>query len=244
MFHVEQVKKLLRELRFTEHETLTYCGVLQLGDCSILEIAQFTGLKRPTVYNTIKVLINRGLVTQHTGIKKRYSITSIDAIKDLIQKQQQSYFNTLPALLAMRNVPRGTKPCIRYYDGVTQIATLYRTLFPLLNNGETLYTAASMRDLQRVIPNVINEFDVLAIKNQWHIQELLPPNKAGLEYTKANKNYKQKHLPSGVDLFDNDFMFIRDLFVIVSTGQTPYAIAIEDKSLTASFISLFKVLWT
>jgi sugar-specific transcriptional regulator TrmB len=244
MFHVEQVKKLLQELSFTEHEILTYCGVLQLGECSILEIAKFTGLKRPTIYNTIRVLINRGLVAQLVGHKKRYSITSIDAIKDLIQKQQQSYFNTLPSLLAMRNVPRGTKPTIRYYDGVTQIATLYRTLFPLLNKGETLYTAASMRDLQRVIPNVINEFDVLAIKNQWHIRELLPSNKTGLEYTQANKNYKQKYLPAGIDLFDNDIMFIGDLFVVVSTGQAPYAIAIEDKSLTASFISLFNVLWT
>ena len=155
MFHVEQIKSLLTQLGFSEHETLTYCGVLQLGNCSILELSQFTALKRPTLYNTIKTLINRGLVVQVVGNKKRYSISSIEAIKELIQRQQQSYFDVLPSLMALQNVPRGTKPVIRYYDGITQITTLYRTLFPLLNRGDVLYTAASMRDLQRVIPGII-----------------------------------------------------------------------------------------
>lgn len=242
MFHVEQIKSLLAQLGFSEHETLTYCGVLQLSDCSILELAQFTGLKRPTLYNTIKTLINRGLVVQVVGHKKRYSISSVDAIKDLIHRQQQTYFDVLPSLLALQNVPRGTKPVVRYYDGITQITTLYRTLFPLLNRGDVLYTAASMRDLQRVIPQVISEFDVLAVKNQWHIQELLPANKAGLAYTQANPNYKQRFLPTGTDLFDNDFMVIADTVVIVSTGQTPYALSIQDKSVAASLVSLFKLL--
>lgn len=243
MFHVEQIKLLLAQLGFSENETLTYCGVLQLSNCSILELAQFTGLKRPTLYNTIKTLVNRGLVVQVVGVKKRYGVSSVDAIKDLIQRQQQRFFDVLPSLQAFQNVPHGTKPIIRYYDGATQISSVYRSLFPLLNKGETLFTAASMRDLQRVIPKAVSDFDVLAIKNQWHIRELLPPNKAGLDYTQANPNYKKKILPVGTDLFDIDLMLIANTVFIVSTGKFPYALSIQDKSLAGSLLSLFKLFW-
>ena len=240
---MDEIKKLLAQLGFSEHESITYCGVLQLGQCSILELAQFTDLKRPTLYNTIKTLINRGLVVQMVGKKKRYSISSVDAIKELIQRQQQTYFDVLPSLLALQNVPRGTKPTIRYYDGISQIGNLYRSLFKYLDKGETLYTAASMRDLQRVIPKIIAEFDALAVKRQWKIQELLPSNKAGLEYSLANRNYKRKLLPAGTDLYDNDFMVIGDTVIVVSTSQTPYALVIQDKGMAASLLTLFNMLW-
>ncbi len=243
MFHVEQIKSLLAQLGFSEHESLTYTGILQLGSSSILEISQFTGLKRPTLYNTVKTLINKGLVTQVADHKKHYSITSIDAIKLLIHKQQQNYFEALPSLQALQNVPRGTKPTIRYYEGVTQISSLYRTLFPHLNNNETLYIAASMRDLQRVIPKVIAEFDLFAVKNQWKIMELLPSNRVSLEHAQANRNYQKKLLPTGTDLYDQDFMVIGDLTIIVSSGSNPYAISIQDQAVSASLLSLFKLLW-
>lgn len=243
MFHVEQIKQLLKQLGFSEHEIETYCGILQLGEATILEIAKFTALKRPTLYNTVKVLVTKGLITQVVTNKKAYSITSIEAIKDLIQRQQQAYFNTLPSLLTYQHVPRGTKPTIRYYDGIEQISSLYRTLFPTLNSGAVMYTAASMRDLLRVMPKVIAEFDTLAARNQWKIQELLPLNKTSLEYSQANKNYQQKFLPSGTDLYDQDFMVVGDLVVIVSAGQTPFAISIQDKSVAASFTSIFQALW-
>lgn len=240
---MDEIKTLLGQLGFSKHESVTYCGVLQLGHCSILELAQFTGLKRPTLYNTIKTLVARGLVVQVVGKKKRYSISSVDAIKELIQRQQQSYFDVLPSLLALHNVPRGTKPSIRYYDGISQISNLYSSLFKDLDRGETLYSAASMRDLQRVIPKTIAELDAQAVKKQWKIHELLPSNKAGLEYSLANRNYKRKLLPAGTDLRDNDFMLIGDMVIMVSTSQAPYALVIQDKGMSAALLTLFSLLW-
>lgn len=240
---MDEIKELLAQLGFSVHESLTYCGVLQLGQCSILELAQFTSLKRPTLYNTTKTLIKRGLIVQIIGKRKRYSISSVDAIKELIQRQQQRYFDVLPSLLALHNVPRGTKPTIRYYDGISQIGNLYRSLFKALDRGEILHTAASMLDLQRVIPKVIVEYDVLAVKRQWKIRELLPINKASLEHSLANRNYRRKLLPAGTDLHDNNFMIVGDTIISFSTGETPYALVIQDKKMAASLLTLFSLVW-
>jgi hypothetical protein len=93
------------------------------------------------------------------------------------------------------------------------------------------------------MPKVIAEFDTLSVKNQWHIRELLPHNRAGLEYMQTNRNYQKKLLPAGTDLYDNDFIAVGSAVLIVSAGESPYALFVDDKPLAASIKAIFNILW-
>lgn len=240
---MDEIKSFLSQLGLQKNEIETYCTLLQLGEASILEIALCSGQKRPTVYNMIRKLSTRGLVFQVSEGKKRYCVGSVESLRDLISRQQKKYFEVLPSLMAFQNVPRGTKPVIRYYEGTMQMTEAYAALVLQLNKGNTLYAATSMQDLLRVLPKIIGEFEALAVKKQWHICELLPANKIGLDYLQNDRNYAKKTLPPGTDLYGNNFMIIGELVFFVSIGDTPYALSIENKTLSASLLSLFTVLW-
>ena len=64
----------LRKLGLTEKEVRVYLAGLELGPSSVLNIAQKAGLARPTTYEIIKSLENKGLFAETKQKKKRYFV--------------------------------------------------------------------------------------------------------------------------------------------------------------------------
>ena len=62
-------KKLIK-LGFTQKQALVYLACLQLGVATVLQIAQFAGLKRPIVYLILDDLEEKGLVSKVKEAKK------------------------------------------------------------------------------------------------------------------------------------------------------------------------------
>ena len=80
----------LRKLGLTEKEVRVYLAGLELGPSSVLNIAQKAGLARPTTYEIIKSLENKGLFAETKQKKKRYFVAqSPERILGLLRVQKK-----------------------------------------------------------------------------------------------------------------------------------------------------------
>jgi sugar-specific transcriptional regulator TrmB len=69
---METVKKLLSESGLSKKEIAIYLSVLELGQATILQIADKSKIKRPTIYDLVPMLINKGFVTEIQKGKKTF----------------------------------------------------------------------------------------------------------------------------------------------------------------------------
>lgn len=80
----------LRKLGLSEKEAKTYLAGLELGPDSAQNIAQKAGLSRPTAYEIIKKLENKGLFKETKEKKKRYfTAQSPETILGILKTQRK-----------------------------------------------------------------------------------------------------------------------------------------------------------
>ena len=71
MIEVTPIELELRKLGLTEKEVRVYLASLELGPSSVKKIAEIAKIPRPTTYQIIKTLENKGLFIEAKQKKKR-----------------------------------------------------------------------------------------------------------------------------------------------------------------------------
>jgi len=80
----------LRKLGITEKEAKIYLAGLELGPSSVQKIAQLTKITRPTTYETIRKLEQKGLFSEAKQKTKRYfTAQSPERILGILRTQKR-----------------------------------------------------------------------------------------------------------------------------------------------------------
>ncbi|MFC1598143.1 TrmB family transcriptional regulator [Patescibacteria group bacterium] len=246
-----EITRALQEIGLSEKEADIYTTLLQLGEGSILDIAKNSTLKRPTIYSGIEALEGKGLVTRvPVGKRIKFRPEEPTALETLLRQKERKLETLLPQLAAITNVPRGTKPEIRFYEGKESVAALYRSLFAQLDEKDTINFITSMRDLFVSFPEILGLLDELAIKHQWKIREIIPQSAAAERYlsetersAQKNPRHKVRLLPKGMDLFDVDIAVTKKAILFISLQKDIFGITIQSPHFIQSFQSIHKALW-
>src|SRR5271170_3398541 len=82
--------KIFEELGFSANEEKVYLHLLKNGSASIRQVAGDTGINRGTVYESLKGLSDRGLVS-HSQKKQRQQFIAEDPsiLKDIFKEENQ-----------------------------------------------------------------------------------------------------------------------------------------------------------
>jgi sugar-specific transcriptional regulator TrmB len=121
---IDELKKSLLELGFSDKEGEVYISMLELGPASVQDIAKKAGVNRSTTYVMIESLKRRGLLsTFERGKKIYFSAESPEKLKLVMQdeiadvKAKQARMEAaLPRLQAIFNA-HADKPHVRYLEG-------------------------------------------------------------------------------------------------------------------------------
>ena len=121
-----EIQSVLEQFGLKEREIKVYLACLELGSTTVLQIAKKTGLKRPTVYDILEVLKNKGLVGQSIKGKKRLIYAEEpEKLSKLLEEKEQQLQGIMPMLRSLYNVS-GDKPKIRYFEGKEDLKNIYR----------------------------------------------------------------------------------------------------------------------
>ena len=121
---METEKKLLIDYGLRETEAEIYIICLRLGDSTVYKIAEKVGLPKSTVYDTLKSLNKKGLVTHaiKSGVKYFQGL-SPEKLVDILEEKKTRIIEAIPKL---KEIQEKTieKPQVNVYYGKEGLKTI------------------------------------------------------------------------------------------------------------------------
>lgn len=235
----------MQEIGLNEKEAKVYLAALELGQSVVQDIARKAGVNRATTYFVIEGLMKMGLISSfHKGKKQYFVAADPDKLSEIMSQQKmdiEKKENNLKKLLPQLNtiVSRHEGPVVKYYEGKDGIKTMIEEL--VRKSKGDVYMAYSV--------DAVNKIFSEKERNDARTKRI----KKGLK-TKAIYTYKDgfmKNTADGerrkisIDKFPLtcDIAIYDDYVRIASLGRRLVGIVIEDKDITNSLRSVFKLAW-
>lgn len=150
------MQEVLKKLNFGDREARVYLTLLTEGPCSLRRVALLTKLNRGTAYNTLKLLIERGVVSFYHRDKRQHFIAENPSVllrdaehrQHELQVTMQELKDTLPELQVLYN-DATDKPKVRYFEGINGVRTILDDILTVLRDAPhkhySVYSAADLR---------------------------------------------------------------------------------------------------
>ena len=237
-------EKQLESLGLTGKEAKLYLSALKLGTFSVAEIADKSGVKRPTCYLILNQLMKRGLVSLVPKFRKLvYSIEP----PDILLKQVEDGFliarSLIPKLHTLYKAEK-EKTMIRFYYGQRGIQNIY---WDIMKSGvkENFYIG-SIKELVEMagedfmdewikerIKRGIKTFSIRMKKSEV-IKKLYQETKGALR--------EIRYAPEDIYIPDTILIYANRV-AIISTKKANFGFVIESEEFFKTMKGLFDVLW-
>jgi HTH-type transcriptional regulator, sugar sensing transcriptional regulator len=141
------MEKYLQDLGLSDKEASVYLALLQFENASVLDLANQTKIKRPTVYVILESLAKKGLVSEtNIGKKTHYYAepperleTFVESRKLALEESERKLKDIIPQIKSIAR-QSGEKPIVKYFDGKEGvISSTSEMLAGEIDNGEPIY---------------------------------------------------------------------------------------------------------
>jgi sugar-specific transcriptional regulator TrmB len=149
--------KIFEQLGFSENEEKVYIHLLKNGSGSIRQIAGDTGINRGTVYEALKELADRGLVSHSQKKQKQQFVPEDPAMLKIFFRDERQKLaglrkelvKSLPALEELY-AAKHEDPIIKIHDGHTGtrlvLEDVLKTMMKEADKQYRVYSAANIRE--------------------------------------------------------------------------------------------------
>jgi len=232
-----EIKLALKRFGLTENEAEVYLLLLKLGNAQASEVAQKTNIHRINVYDILKRLQERGLVSFVVmGKRKQYEAINPKRILEIEEERKKEIESIIPDLLKQREL--GKEP---------QEVTVFKNKQGIKN---------ITRELTK-----LKEFDFFAsgygfsqyfgqeYSDTWHAQ--LKVNKVKIRCLISGKFKRDLNIPEVLNyrylpsefIFPSTTLIYKDKVLIIMWSANPIAILIRGKEIHDSYQNFFNILW-
>jgi len=239
-------EKILVQNGFTPKEAKVYMSILEYGQATMSMIARKTKLERPTVYDIVSRLENKGYAnTIKTKGIKQVTVTPPNIIIESIKNSLNQAEQILPDLMEMA-YKSPIKPRIKFYEGkkgLKQVLTEYSLAYDetyVFSDYSTYPRDVLAFIYKKIIPERIrrNSFTkMLVINNPKHI-----------DVKKNEKKYFQEHrlinFPTGTGLENLEVLLWENKIGFLSFGNNEmFGMIIESKSISQMLKNVHCLIW-
>lgn len=226
----------LVSLGLTSMEAQTYIALLELGNAKAGAISKKTGVNRTTTYDALERLVQKGLVAYSSeGEHRVYSAVPPSRLVEWLDEKKALANSILPELESLVSSEVGT--VVKIYRGKKGINSL---LSQLLHCKEYVSFGASGQ-FWEVMQHDYYAFQRKKKKLGVKSRVLLSEHTRRSEQIAAVSG-SVKFLPRALFSPATTWVF-GDNVAIVTWGNPPLAVVINDKNVSKSYNSYFEALW-
>lgn len=241
------MEDVLKKLNFTDKEAALYLALLAHGPKSLRALAEVTSLNRGTVYNTLKSLRSRGVVSLYHQNKRQHFIAEQpDVLLRDAEHQEQQMTATitqlkelLPELKSLYN-DASLKPKVRYYEGTHGVRTILDDLLGTMKRQKLKqYVVYSAADLRKFLFDCYPEFTDKRIKAGITV-EVISTSPGG-----RLMGLDQRKWVDGQDLLNHTYILVyadRTAY-LTQHRENVVGVLIESGTIADTHRFLFKSLW-
>jgi len=225
----------LKQAGLTENESKVYRSLIDLGPSLAGQIARKTGLHRRTIYDTIEMLIQKGLVGYiKENNRKLFSAANPDRLLEIIHEKQNILSPIIESLQQKYNSTK-EKEETNFYKGKEGLKTVFEDQ---LSSKEILILGASPL-----------AYETLEFYFKWY-DKARKQKKINARIIASSKNIKKSNIPLaeikylpekyaspvGVNIYN-------DKTAIILWAKEPIAIVIKNKEITEGYKNYFELMW-
>ena len=236
-------KEVLRNIGLTDSEIEVYIDLLEHGDSLASEVANRIKISRTYIYDSIKNLIIKGLITYVIKNNRKY-FKSLEAEKILeylddrkaeLEKQKQDAKKLIFELKGFQK-PIEEKPIVEVFEGKEGLKTI---LNDIVKTGKNAIGWGHTTKVKKYLPN-------------WFLEKYLKErDKKGIKvkqlYTKGEKVLmsKRTEFKELSKEFSSPVTFgcYGDKIIIFFWSEIPVVIRVINKEIANSFKNHFEFLW-
>lgn len=231
----------LTQFELNKNQAETYLALLELGQAGVISLAKKTNIKRTTLYDILVELEKKQLVAKtQKNTKKLFIALEPENLEKILADKKTKLEKLMPALKALVNTT-GTKPVIRYYEGIEGIKEVYRDT--LNYDGELLaFVAENIFD--KLGKDFADEYKAKRKKANIAVRILLPETEAlKKELTSAKEDLRIYRF---VDKEKFPFTMELNLYgnkLALMSFKEELGIIIESNEIAKNLALLFELAW-
>ncbi len=236
------LETVLQEIGLTAKEAAVYLAALELGQASVLRIAQKAGVKRPTAYVTLNALQEKGLIEViPKGTTTLYQAVNPEKVLAGFEERARAFKEVLPEFRSLANAMPG-KPRVRFYEGKKAILGLYEK--EIFSGGEII-GAVSIKDVRSMLSQD-EQMGLLRLMkaNGGHVRDLIEDSSEAREYLEEKNRLglgETKFLPKDME-FKVDLLIYGNTVAMISP-KNRIAVLIEDRAIADAQRQFLEFLW-
>lgn len=233
---------LLQRLGLDERQSTLYLALLKHGQSTVSGIARRTGLHRPAIYQTIRVMLTNGLVEQTVrGKRRQYSAARPEHLRSILERTKQELQRAIQEWQELAKTAEA-RPALRYLEGKGGIRAVFVDLLHKSRRGDVFYRYSSPKDLaraERYLPQNYRE-----VRDRKQLQRFVIASDVVAGGKRQRLDRMMKVIPQAAGLFAYDVTQIiyRDTVALIDYA-TETAIIIESPIIASFQIKLFTLLF-
>jgi sugar-specific transcriptional regulator TrmB len=251
IYYMKQIHDFLIDLGLSDAESKIYYKLLEMGQCSVTELAHSLNMNRVTAHFNIKSLIDKGLITHlKQGRSRELHAQPPDALQYLIEKRESDAKNLREAFSMMLPLMNKAKPSkeiangkfdVRFFQGENGVRAIYREV---LKSNE-LRSYVNISSISQMFPENPSLFpDAVSSKHltMWEIIEDSPKSREYLKTINPQK-YFYKFFPPEWNISLFDYMIFDGKIAMIAGKQEISGILIDNAELYDNAKILFELMW-
>lgn len=241
-------QQILTLFGLSEKEAQVYLTSLELGTASVYELANKSGLKRPTTYVVINELMQKGLVSLYKLKNKTYyTPLPVKKLLQRFQKQMNQLQSALPQLEKLETNSK-SRPFVQFYEGKDGIAELYSELNPNVYKPKELLFFGNVGAIAESLPNRLEYWYKIIKDKRVRVRDLVSNTKENLNYINTIKAYELPHyetriIPNKQQLGPIDIAVSNESVYIMSLIRDVFGIKIKHPLISETFKVWFNMAW-
>lgn len=240
--------ELIRTLElagFDKNQAKVYLSCLEIGPSSIWDIAQKSGIKRPTCYVILDELAARGFASKtNDGRRTIYTVSSPKELIRSFERRQEQFSRSIGQLEALSS-KSGQKPVIRFYQGQEGIQEVYNLSLDMPKGSEHLLVGINMR-MPDEYANFIEEFIFERRKRGIRTRAIYPDTEENKAHALKDEieSRETRFVPaSEFDPRTQMYMFGDRIAYIAYAENEPFATLVESSAIAYDELQRFNLLW-
>ncbi len=238
---------LLKKIGFSDKEVKVYFTLLEYGAVSGRKLADETDLNRGTVYDILKQLQQKGLVSYfHKETKKKFVAEDPEKLIKLLEEKERQVSNTknqinelMPELKALQE-KGGNAPVTKYYEGAKGIRIILEDILSTLSKEkEKEYYVYSAKEVSDDINNAYPNFTKDRIKKSIKVKAISMAKGGGMSGLDERRWL-------GTDNQTATFILIYNgkcAFISRDSKSMPVGVIIENQMIYETQRTIFLQLW-
>jgi len=228
------IQKLL-ELGLTRNEAHVYLSLVKNGECKAGEIASITKLQRSSCYDTLKSLMNKGLVSTITKININFYIAAPpNQLLANIKEKERLAREIVPEL---KNYYKARKKgsAVQVYKGIKGVKT---AMVDIIKTKKTNRIFGLENQLGEYLPTFEGQFVRMLKEENIQIKELTRQGKNSKSSSDKQVKFVGQNVKSNITT-----NIYGDKISIIVWGDEPEAIIIENHDAARSYKNYFEFMW-